>query len=164
VSTSLRGKFLAAVIVEVPEFDTFLPYFSSGFDISSNIRRNLMPLKCMNLPNSTRKISLSISVELSICEGKKNVNFQSKSVMKTCRINDDVISDTVLYVEALVIFRVLQFLSTNCVAGAGEHGVLSVNYNVFLYDTNEGSQHALLTRISQNALQKADGNYVLNSN
>ena len=50
----------------------------------------------MNIKKNTIKISLIISVEISICEGKKYVNFQSKSIMKTCRIDDDVIFDTVL--------------------------------------------------------------------
>jgi hypothetical protein len=155
---SLRGKLLAAVGVVVPEFDTYLLCFSARLAVSNNIRWNLMSVKCMNLLNSTRKISLNISVESSICEEKKNVNFQSKCIMKTCRTDDDVISDTALQVEAVVVFRLLQFLSTNCVTGAGERGVLSVNYNVFLYGTNEGCQQALLPRISQNELQKADGN------
>jgi hypothetical protein len=92
---SLRSKFLAAVRVLVPEFDTYLPYFSARLPISCNIGQNFMCVKCMNLPNSTSEMSLRISVELSIFEGKKNMNFQAKSIMKTCRI-DDVISDTVL--------------------------------------------------------------------
>jgi hypothetical protein len=96
VITSLSGKILAAVRVVFPEFDTYLPFFSTRLAISSNIRLHLMAFKRMNLPNSTIKISLSISGEHSVCEGKKNVNFQSKSIMKTCRIDDDVISDTVL--------------------------------------------------------------------
>lgn len=96
MSTSLRGKILAAVRVVVPEFDTYLLCFSVSLAISNNIRQNLTSVKCMNFPNGTRKLSLSNSVELSICEGKKNVNFQSKNIMKTCRIDDDVISDTVL--------------------------------------------------------------------
>jgi hypothetical protein len=62
------------------------------------------------------------------------VYFQSKRIMKTCRIDDDVISDTVLQVEVLVLFRVLEFLSTNCVTGAGERGFLSVSYNVLTKD------------------------------
>jgi hypothetical protein len=64
MSTSLRGKFLAAVIVVVPQFDTYLPYFSAMLPIGSNIRQILMSVKCKNLPHSTRKILLSISVEL----------------------------------------------------------------------------------------------------
>ena len=92
MGTSLRGKFLSALRVVVPEFDTCLPYFRARLAMSSNIRRNLMSVECMK----NRKISLSISVQLSTCEGKKKENFQPKSIMKTCRIYDDAISDTVL--------------------------------------------------------------------
>jgi hypothetical protein len=64
--------------VAVPEFDTYLPYFSARLTTSSNIRRNLMSVECMKLSNSTRKISLSISVELSVCEGKKKSELSVK--------------------------------------------------------------------------------------
>lgn len=92
MSTSLRGKFLSAMGVVVPEFDTNLPYFSARLVTSGNIRRKLMSVECMK----NRTISLSIFVRISTCEGKKKVKFQPKSVMKTCRIDDDFISDTVL--------------------------------------------------------------------
>jgi len=64
---SLRGKFLSAITVVVPEFDTYLPYFSAKLAISSNIRRVLMSVGYIK----NIKISLNFSVELSTCEGKK---------------------------------------------------------------------------------------------